>query len=148
MPPAAPIQFASPAWIDLVEQIVHEEVAQLRAKGLGGDWNLSFSQVWTNVPPDGGTGRWAIFFEEGNLEFTRALVTTDIGITGPYDAILPIAHFEFGTATPQALADIHAYWDSRRVSGELRDIGALGSAPKAFQRMIMTLHDRQARLIA
>ncbi len=144
----APIQFASPAWIDLVEQILHEELAGLRAKGLGGDWNLSFSQVWTDVPPDRSVGRWAILFKDGKPEFTRDPVVTDIGITGPYEAILPIARFEFGGASAQALADIHAYWNSRRASGQLRDIGVLASAPKAFQRMIMSLHDRQARLIA
>jgi hypothetical protein len=148
MPAHAPIQFASPAWIDLVEQIVHEEVAGLRAQGLGGDWNLSFSQVWTDVPPDAGVGRWALLFKNGQTEFTREPVLTDIGITGPYKAILPIARFEFGGASALELADIYAYWNSRRASGELRDIGVLGGAPKAFQRMIMNLHDRQARLIA
>lgn len=143
-----PLQFASPEWVDRVEAILTGLVEGYRSAGRLEGVNVTFSQTFHNVPPNGTTTHWGVVLSPEGIRFVHGPIESDLGIVADYDAVLPIAHFVFGDATPRQLDEIYAYWQTRRETGEIVDIGDLTQAAAVVRTIVQTLHDRQAVEIA
>lgn len=142
----SPLQFASPEWVDRIEELLAEVVDQHRDQLTEEPW--TFSQTFTGVPPNGTTTSWGAVVSRSGIEFHRNAIDATLGIKGTYEAILPIARFEFGTATPDDLTALLTHWQSATAAGQIDNVGdvfthLLAGGPQAT--VFIALHDAQAR---
>jgi hypothetical protein len=143
------IQFASPQWVDLMETVVARVVAGRPDGPLLPDGDqVVFGQTFYDVPPSGHTTEWGVVFTAQGAEFVRGHVEATVGIRGTYEAILPIAHFEFGTADRAAAERIQTYWESQRQLGTIEDIGDMAALPARIRIMVQAIHDGQVPYLA
>jgi hypothetical protein len=94
---------------------------------------------------------WGAVVSTKGAKFYRHAIEADLGIKGTYEAVLPIARFEFGASGPEDLTVLLTHWQAAAAAGKLENVGdifthLLSGTPQA--KLFMALHDAQARELA
>jgi hypothetical protein len=94
------LEFASPAWLDLLEALLHEAVAKAGAAADGVEFSVSETYLSAPrhlAPPDVAFG-WHVRIADGEVAF-RPVPALDVSVrvVGDYDALHELARGTVGT---------------------------------------------------
>jgi hypothetical protein len=141
--PSGQVQFSSPEWVALLRATLTELHEQARPYLAGADFTIC--EMFTDVPPDGGTCVWAARITPEALQFFDEPVAADYEVRGDYAAILPGAKIIYDGVTEAQSAAQAAHRDRMTTDGRIVSKGDIAVAPRSVRRMLQTMHDVLAR---
>ncbi|MFT3977867.1 MAG: hypothetical protein QM688_12255 [Sphingomonas bacterium] len=137
------LQFASPAWIARIKEILAALVAEHRDRLAEADFTLS--ETFTAVPPDGTTTHWAARIRAGEVSFADNSGDADFELVADQAAALPGARLIYAGASQADLDAAAAHRDAMIAAGRMTRKGDMAKAGKPVLRVLRDLHDTMAR---
>ena len=133
----------SPGWIAEAKRCLSELVDEYSSRL--GSARFSFSETFTNIPPDGATGSWAGVIEGGKVVYVEApLVDADLYFVADYAACVPVAVARYTDADEGLMAKVQAHREHCIAAGDVKGYRGPAEHPPILQELLIKMHDHIA----